>query len=64
MEQHLPDTSEAAHVDVPALLNALGPDDIHALGVTADFGSIQGLAHHIHQLGLVHTLHPMPHLRL
>lgn len=58
---YLPDTGKAAHVDVPALLNALGADDVHALRVTADLCSIQCLSDHVDQLLLVHALRPSPH---
>ena len=58
---HLPDARKAAHVDVPALLDALGADDVHALRVTADLGSIQCLPHHVHKLSFVDALHNPAH---
>mmetsp|Transcript_2797 Transcript_2797/g.6129 ORF Transcript_2797/g.6129 Transcript_2797/m.6129 type:complete len:471 (-) Transcript_2797:146-1558(-) len=51
----LPDPGQSSQVDVPVLLLALGLDDVHALGVAADLGGVQRLAHVVHQLGLVDT---------
>ena len=54
----LPDAGELAHFNVPAHGNALGSDDVEALGVGADLAGIQCLAHRCGQLCLLHiTLH-------
>jgi hypothetical protein len=39
----LPDAGQLAEVEVPALLDALGTNDIHALGVAADLGGVESL---------------------
>jgi hypothetical protein len=39
----LPDAGQLAEVEIPALLDALGTDDIHALGIAADLGGVESL---------------------
>lgn len=43
--KHLPDTSQLAHLNVPAHRNALCSDDVEPLSVGADLAGIQRLAH-------------------
>mmetsp|Transcript_13321 Transcript_13321/g.32540 ORF Transcript_13321/g.32540 Transcript_13321/m.32540 type:complete len:562 (-) Transcript_13321:464-2149(-) len=53
----LPDARQAAQVDAPLLLLALGLDDVEALRVGADLGRVQRGAHVRHQLRLGHARH-------
>jgi hypothetical protein len=50
----LPDLGQPAQVQVPALLQALGLDQIHALGVAADLCGVEGLADVVNEGLLVH----------
>mmetsp|Transcript_16072 Transcript_16072/g.60802 ORF Transcript_16072/g.60802 Transcript_16072/m.60802 type:complete len:597 (+) Transcript_16072:1159-2949(+) len=53
----LPDAGALAKVDGPAVLAGGLADDVHALGVGADLGGVEGLADVVDELGAVHSGH-------